>query len=296
MQLFRISNVYIGIIENVFKRNTIAAIFGVFLTVLLVHTSAFADTLSATSSNWSGYVAQNGIYTGVSGTWTIPTITPSSTLTSNATWVGIGGRTTSDLIQAGIYEIANSDGVTYQAWYELLPADSIPVNLSVKPGDSISIAIIETSQNTWNIVITNNTLNQQVEKTVTYQSSLSSAEWIQERPLVNGAFAMLSGFTPVTFNGATAVQNGTRISLAQTGATLTNLVDTGSNVALAVPSSVGTDGMSFGVDRTSATAGQVPTPQQSFTPPFEMHRTGRISIPWIVPSVSWSIHFPHQYQ
>ncbi|MDB5188553.1 MAG: hypothetical protein JWM92_151 [Candidatus Nomurabacteria bacterium] len=119
---------------------------------------------------------------------------------------------------------------------------------------------------------------------MTYHSSLSSAEWIQERPLVNQTFSDLSGFTPVTFTGATAVQNGQRISLAQTNPQMLNLLDVPTNTALAVPSPVATNGMNFTVFRTSAvsTPGATssatiipPAPSiDAQIPPFELHRTG----------------------
>lgn len=290
-----------------FSHTAIVALLGVFLALFVTHSMAFADTpsntsgqaVSGTSANWSGYIASNGTYTGVSGTFIMPELSYSSTLASNATWVGIGGKASGDLIQAGVYEIANSDGATYQAWYELLPDDSVPINLPVHPKDSVSVAIIETSQDSWNIVITNNTTKKQFAKTVNYHSSLSSAEWIQERPLVNGTFAGLSGYTPVSFTGATAVQNGTRVTLAQTGAQMVNLIDTPTNTALSVPSSIKTDGTSFTVYRTSAqasaanTIAPVPTIIESITPPFELHRTGHIVVP-LVPGVGWIIQFPHR--
>jgi hypothetical protein len=211
--------------------------------------------------------------------------------------VGIGGKTSNDLIQAGVYEIANSDGSTYQVWYELLPDDSVPVNLAVHPGDSISAAILETSPDIWNIVITNNTSKKQFEKTVQYQSSLSSAEWIQERPLIDGTLTPLSGYTPVTFTGATAIQNGMRVSLVQTGAQEINLIDAPSQLALSVPSPISTDGTSFSVSRTSATvtpadsaiATTIPSVQY-MVPPYMLHRTGR-TVTWTLPGITWSIHF-----
>ncbi|HTH92925.1 MAG TPA: G1 family glutamic endopeptidase [Candidatus Paceibacterota bacterium] len=289
--------------KRYFLRNFIA-IFFIMLAVGLFSGTAFAaDSVSATSANWSGYMAQNGTYTGVSGTFVMPELTYSSTLASNATWVGIGGKPgTNDLIQAGVYEIANSDGATYQAWYELLPADSTPIDLAVHPDDSISISITETSTNTWNIVITNNTTGKQFQKTVSYQSSYSSAEWIQERPLVDGTFANLSGYTPVKFTNATAIQNGTRVTLAQTNAQQVNLMDNPTNTALSVPSPIASNGTDFTVYRTSATVSQtqVATPTTitipfSTIPPFQLHRTGRIIIPFgtpfPIPGTLYIIHF-----
>lgn len=266
-----------------------------FLAVFLIGTkTALADAIGK-SSNWAGYISQDGsAYTGVSGTWTVPEISYSTTLAANATWVGIGGRDTADLIQAGVYEIANSDGATYQTWYELLPDNSTPVDLAVHPHDSISVAILETSQDTWNIVITNNTSGQQFAKTVTYHSSLSSAEWIQERPLIDNSFSNLSGFTPIQFSGATVVRNGQRVSLSQAAPQIVNMVDTPTNYALAVPSAIDTAGMSFSVARTSAQvspATSIVPSVQSFTPPYELHRTGHYVIP-VIPGVTWVLNFP----
>src|SRR5579862_3178597 len=58
------------------------------------------------SSNWAGYAAQGGTFTGVTGTWTVPAPTADATTTyatriaADATWVGIGGVSTRNLIQA----------------------------------------------------------------------------------------------------------------------------------------------------------------------------------------------------
>src|SRR3989344_2656482 len=49
------------------------------------------------SFNWSGYAA-HGTYTGVSGSWSVPRVTSgASAVASEATWVGIGGITHTDL-------------------------------------------------------------------------------------------------------------------------------------------------------------------------------------------------------
>src|SRR5207245_6035126 len=61
-------------------------------------------TVGSTSRNWSGYVASGGTFTAVSATWTVPTVSASTSGTSaraDATWVGIGGATSTDLVPAG---------------------------------------------------------------------------------------------------------------------------------------------------------------------------------------------------
>src|SRR5689334_9087543 len=59
------------------------------------------QVLQATS-NWSGYVAGNAYYTGVSALIQAPLPYAFQRLGVVASWVGIGGSSTRDLIQAGV--------------------------------------------------------------------------------------------------------------------------------------------------------------------------------------------------
>src|SRR5205807_5356173 len=59
-----------------------------------------------TSHNWSGYAATSGTYTGVTGTWTVPAPGINSAPGVGATWVGIGGVSSHDLIPAGTQDVA----------------------------------------------------------------------------------------------------------------------------------------------------------------------------------------------
>src|SRR5205823_4505153 len=69
------------------------------------------------SHNWSGYAASGGRYTAVSGTWTVPEFSPESAFGIDATWVGIGGVRSRDLIQAGTEQTVSGSGQTeYEAW------------------------------------------------------------------------------------------------------------------------------------------------------------------------------------
>ena len=51
----------------------------------------------------------------MSGSWTVPNVTPSNSDAADATWVGIGGVSTSDLIQAGTDVNVQSGQVIYTA-------------------------------------------------------------------------------------------------------------------------------------------------------------------------------------
>lgn len=203
-----------------------------------------------TSRNWSGYVATGAVYTSVTGTWTLPTPDPRSPGV-DATWVGIGGANTTDLIQAGTEATVNADGtVTYDAWTETLPQSTRTVTLSVKAGDTVTVTLTEQSAGSWLIEMQNVTTHKAYTTTLHYSSSRSSAEWIQEAPSVGRGIVPLDSFGTVKFSAASAVVDGTRVNLTAAGAkpvTMTN----GADQPLAVPTAIGGDGSSFSVDRTS---------------------------------------------
>ncbi len=211
-----------------------------------------SGVVQSTSRNWSGYVATGGgTYTSVTGTWVIAKPDPKIP-GIDATWVGIGGANTTDLIQAGTEASVNPDGtVTYDAWTETLPQSTRTVSLSVNAGDTITVTISEKSAGSWLIEMKNVTTNRTYTTTLGYNSSKSSAEWIQEAPSVGRGIAPLDSFGSVKFSAASAVIDGRQQTLKAAGAkpvTMTN----GASQALAIPTAIGADGSSFSVDRTSA--------------------------------------------
>lgn len=209
-----------------------------------------SGAVQSTSRNWSGYVATGGAYSSVTGTWVIAKPDP-KTPGIDATWVGIGGANTTDLIQAGTEAMVNPDGtITYDAWTETLPQSTRNVTVTVNAGDTVTVTLTERSAGSWLIEMKNVTTKKTYTTTLGYNSSKSSAEWIQEAPSVGRGIARLDSFGTVTFSGASAVIDGKKQTLKNTGAkpvTMTN----GSSQALAVPTAIGDDGSSFTVDRTS---------------------------------------------
>src|SRR6267378_690274 len=205
---------------------------------------------SDTSSNWSGYVANGGTYTSVTGTWTLPQV-GTTTSGADATWVGIGGVTGTDLIQAGTQATSAGGTTTYEAWTEMLPDSSRTVSLAVAPGDSVTVTITEQSSGQWLISMVNNTTRATYQRTVTYSSSRSSAEWIQEAPSSGRSIIPLDDFGSVRFSGASAVRDGRTLNLTALSATAVVMTNR-SGQAIAQPSTLGSDGGSFTVTRTSA--------------------------------------------
>lgn len=203
-----------------------------------------------TSQNWSGYSASGGTFTAVNGTWTVPQFTPDSPAGADAAWVGIGGVDSRDLIQAGTQQTVSGSGSTqYEAWVETLPQASHPVPLTIHPGDSVSVGIVQMpqTQNKWQVSFKNNTTGQTYAVTENYTSSMSSAEWIQEAPsAARGRQIPLDNFGTIDFSQASAVKDGQTVSAAQAGAQAITMVDRPGQ-PLAKPSPLGSDGASFSV-------------------------------------------------
>jgi Peptidase A4 family len=212
-------------------------------------------TVASSSSNWSGYAASGGTFTSVTATWTVPTVSASSS-GADATWVGIGGLSSRDLIQAGTQAMVDGSGVTYTSWIEMLPQSSRDVPLSISAGDSVTVSITQQGGNDWLIAMKNNTTGGTYNVTVQYSSSNSSAEWVEEAPSVGRGLISLDQFGTVQFSGASAVRDGKAMSLSALGAKAITMIN-GQGQAIAQTSTLSSDGSSFTVARTDATS----TPQ-----------------------------------
>jgi hypothetical protein len=208
---------------------------------------------TTSSLNWSGYAVTPGSgITAVSSTFTVPTagLVPPGFA---ATWTGIGGYSTSDLIQAGTAEQSAPDnpvlGPQYYAWYELLPNSETQLtncsgdaNCTVTPGDTVSVNISHVSGTTWSISVADSG-KWSWSQNVTYGSSESSAEWILEAPTLvaqtllapvgTAHFGPTSTYTDGGGTHTIAAGNPTQIDLG-TGP-----------VNEATPSALASDGQSF---------------------------------------------------
>lgn len=213
---------------------------------------------SDASLNWSGYVAggtrSGDSYTSVTGSWVVPKVGGTDRNSADATWVGIGGVSSRDLIQAGTQALVQGGTVAYSAWIETLPGFSKGVPLEVQSGDSITTTLTEETPGTWSVTIVDHTRGTSYSQSVAYNSSRSSADWVEEM-VSNGSasFIPLDSFGSVAFTGAAATVNGASKNLSQLGAkplTMTSL----EGQTLATASTLGNDNASFSVARSTAPA------------------------------------------
>ncbi|MHB1487443.1 MAG: G1 family glutamic endopeptidase [Acidimicrobiales bacterium] len=216
---------------------------------------------SIDSLNWSGYAVTASGINAVSSTFTVPTagLVPPGFA---ATWTGIGGYTSSDLIQAGTAEQSLPGlpllGDQYYAWYELLPGAEIQltgcngdVNCTVNPGDTISVNISQVgpsnAANNWSIDMAD-AGHWTWSNTVTYVSTNSSAEWILEAPSLTGLQTLLAPVGTVGFGPtSTFSTGGSPITVAQGNPTQIDLSPLPGVINEATPSALASDGQSFNV-------------------------------------------------
>ncbi len=157
-----------------------------------LHTHATRGVINTGSTNWSGYVQvalDRHLFTGVTDTFVVPTVTSSVAGSQyGAVWVGIGGYSDRTLIQDGIQVKVTTSGnvrkISYDAWTEILPRPEKPLKLAVHAGDTVTASVEETATNHWQMTVQDVTTAQSGSRLVQYRSSGLSVEAIHERPCV----------------------------------------------------------------------------------------------------------------
>jgi hypothetical protein len=244
--------------------------------------SAATDVQQATSANWSGYVVGSSSgtqnFSNVSGSWIQPAAKCGSSDAGSysAFWIGLGGSgqsQTEALEQDGTEVDCSANGTpSYFAWYELVPAAPVKVDLAIHPGDHIS-SKVSVSGHAVTMYLDNETTGQSFTKTLQMSNTpdTTSAEWIAEAPSTctqgasNCTPLPLTDFGKVQFFNSTATStdghtgsisdpewNAAAVSLSPDGGSdggfSSQFASTSSDsTAGATPSSLSSDGSSFTV-------------------------------------------------
>ena len=202
-----------------------------------------------TSKNWSGYYLNGSSFTAVSSTFTVPSVSASSTSTYTAEWVGVDGVSNSNLIQAGVSEdySAVTNRVTTYAWWEILPAPATRISLAIvspSAGDRMTVSIAQQSVGLWSIRVSDDTTGQVFTISQSYSGQLTSAEWIVEAPadlsgnvLTLGQYSPSVVFTNLQYTGTAT--SSVDVSLIQSGA------------VVSTPSSLSANGFSVAYGSTA---------------------------------------------
>ena len=203
-------------------------------------------TLSAQSSNWSGYVEINGPFGGVTGTFSVPSLTagtPSGDQMS--VWAGVGGGNgggDNSLIQAGFNESpdpGSPSGFIIQPWWEILPnAETFISSVQIQAGDHVTVSIGQISGTEWGITLTDDTNGESFTTDQMYSGLASTAEWIVEALTENQKVTTLAPYAPYVnfsdlgFLGAnTNLQQVVMVQVGSQVSTPSALTPNGFNVA-----------------------------------------------------------------
>lgn len=246
-------------------RRRFIALLVIWIVLLLV-TLSFLSALEALFNNnpegrtigslsWAGYIISKKFnvplgVTSIEASWTVPQVNNLAGDGHSSAWIGIGGQTDKTLIQVGTEQDVLGGQEIYDAWYEMLPDFSVTINgLTITPGDIIvaSLTLVDSNANVWNIELSDITNGQTFSLDVIYNSTLSSGEWIVERPTINNQISALCDFGTVPFSGCQinvnnvveAIGNSTYSKIQ-----MTNQQDT----SLASVSTLSPDGSSFSVN------------------------------------------------
>jgi Peptidase A4 family len=237
--------------------------------------AATTDGQSASSANWSGYVVggtsgSTTKFSSVSASWTEPNVDCNAGQGYSAFWVGIGGagQPSQALEQVGTEADCSTGGsASHFAWYELVPAAPVRMDLKVSSGDHISGKVTVNGTNV-TVALSDSTTGQSAANNLTMNNpDTSSAEWIAEAPSrCDGSGSCqplpLADFKNISFSNASATANGHTgtiydSSWASQPVTLTagadqyggggGFVNDVSSSAGATPSSLSSDGSAFSV-------------------------------------------------
>lgn len=248
-----------------------------FVAALACAPAAIADSTS--SSNWAGYAVHRSgtTFHTVQGTWRQPSATCTPGLkTYSSYWVGLGGysKNSAALEQIGTEVDCTAAGqVRSTAWYELVPSPSVPVKLTVAPGDLLTAAVTVTGSRV-SLSLRDLTSRNGFVKTITASRiDATSAEWVVEAPsdCVNANLCQtlpLANFGSAEFDSALAASTKGHIGAIADGSwdtTKISLMPQGtrffignaapSSLGGATPSALGAGGHSFKVAYSPITSG-----------------------------------------
>ena len=241
------------------SRIYLIALWMIMLTVSLSLIVAFITFFQGSSSrrltslDWGGYIVVSNtnkpqpVIVGVSGSWTVPEVNVSPTDTFSSAWIGIGGYVDQTLIQTGTRHDSVNGSAKYSAWFELLPNYLATItNMSISQGDKIvaSINLADKIKNEWTVEIVDETNGQRFKQNFVYNSSRLSAEWIIEKPTINGSLSSLADFGSITFTDSKVTMD-TKVGTISDFPFSQFIIYNRQNTALVTVSSLFSNGASF---------------------------------------------------
>jgi|HubBroStandDraft_4_1064222.scaffolds.fasta_scaffold90014_1 hypothetical protein len=211
------------------------------------HVQKLKGLTQVQSGNWSGYADTGSGYSTVTGKWTEPSASCTSTESLAAFWVGIDGYSSSSVEQDGTLIECYGGTAYYYTWWEMYPKNDIQVvGETLRPGDSISASVVR-SGTSYTLAVTDS--SRSGDSFSTKQScscANSSAEWIAEAPSGSSGVEPLSHFSTFSLTSATVKTTSTSGTISTFTDDEITMVDSSGRVE-AQPGALNGSGNAFNV-------------------------------------------------
>ena len=211
------------------------------------HVQKLKGLTQVQSGNWSGYADTGSGYSTVTGKWTEPSASCTSTESLAAFWVGIDGYSSSSVEQDGTLIECYGGTAYYYTWWEMYPKNDIQVvGDTLRPGDSISASVVR-SGTSYTLAVTDS--SRSGDSFSTKQScscANSSAEWIAEAPSGSNGVYPLSHFSTFNLTSATVKTTSTSGTISSFTDDEITMVDSSGRVE-AQPGALNGSGNAFSV-------------------------------------------------
>lgn len=178
--------------------------------------------MDAGSYNWAGLIQAGSHETSVQASWQAPEFTgPGQPQSAIAEWIGLGGVSSSQLIQVGTMTSPTTNGTPQTvAFWEQLPHAAVQT-VSVPTGATVNASIVPAGYDQWRLLLSVKGQSQPVvDQVVTLTPEQAagiqtSADWITEVPTANGSITPLAPVAQTVMTQVAA--NGIALSAMDPG-------------------------------------------------------------------------------
>jgi len=138
-------------------------------------------------SNWGGYVTTVSGLRSVSASWVQPCVFSSDSNSWVSFWVGLDGLHNTTVEQIGTEADGSGQQASCNAWFELYPAPSQPIRMTVHPGDVMTATVSCIGSHRFTLSLVDGTTGASFSTTqVAQKATASCAEVIAEGPTEDG--------------------------------------------------------------------------------------------------------------
>ena len=222
-------------------------------------THTIKRTVQGTSLNWSGFYAKSKksvkhSVSHVSGTWTVPVITPATSHTYAYIWVGMDGASNHTIEQIGTGHKWGNGVQENIAWFQMYPHRSFRIKrFPIAPGDQISGEVRYVGDGLFSLQLKNWTQGVVFEVPQKFARSehahRSTADWMVSLPADHHTLLPLANFTTITFADCWTKIHGLKgaIGLTRWNNAPITMTATDGTTLKAQPSALTSGGTSFTV-------------------------------------------------